>query len=472
MLYDVYRVAPQMPLSVEVKGHWSRAGGYQLRASYRDSWMRRRINLHNITLIGSTALIEKPAGMDDVSYLSNDRELLQLDPMQRKTYQLFLLMARMYNMSLEVRFRKTWGQLLPNGSWSGVMGHIISGEADFAICPIRFVTERHRYIQYTPALHTQFIHFLFRHPRHNSIRNIFFEPLSTEVWWCVLFLMVGSGLLLVLHVRQERRLQQPVGQAIDRPVSFVWFIMLETYLQQGPATNQFQLQSTRLLISASCIFSFMLMQFYGAFIVGSLLSDMPRSIVNLQALFESELEIGMEDIAYNFELFTNTSNQLVRDVYSHRICRNRPPNILSIEEGAQRIKRGGFAFHTAIDRLYRLLNELLDERLFCELQEIMFSPPYLGASIMPKNSPWREHLNFAILYMGETGLIGYNDRIWTVHRPDCTLFKDSEVEVDLKHFAPALFTLILAMLVSASVFMLELFFSWLKAPTKKPAARE
>lgn len=284
--------------------------------------------------------------------------------------------------------------------------------------------------------------------------------------------MVGSALLLVLHVRQERRLQQPVGQAIDPPVSFVWFTMLETYLQQGPATNQFQLQSTRLLISASCIFSFMLMQFYGAFIVGSLLSDMPRSIVNLQALYESELEIGMEDIAYNFELFTNTSNQLVRDVYSHRICRNRPPNILSIEEGAQRIKRGGFAFHTAIDRLYRLLNELLDERLFCELQEIMFSPPYLGASIMPKNSPWREHLNFAILYMGETGLIGYNDRIWTVHRPDCTLFKDSEVEVDLKHFAPALFTLILAMLVSASVFMLELFFSWLKARTKKPAARE
>ncbi|XP_017962483.1 glutamate receptor 1 [Drosophila navojoa] len=472
LLYDVYRLGQQTPLMVELKGHWSRAEGYQLLASFGDSWMRRRRNLHNITLIGSTALIEKPADMDDLSYLGNDRELLQLDPMQRKTYQLFLLMGRMYNMSLEVLFRDTWGQLLPNGSWSGVMGHIVSGEAHFSVCPIRFVTERNHYIQYTPPLHTQFIHFLFRHPRRNSIRNIFFEPLSTEVWWCVLGLMVGSALLLVLHMRQERRLLQPAGQAMERPVSFAWFTILETYLQQGPAADQFRLPSTRLLISASCIFSFMLMQFYGAFIVGSLLSDSPRSIVNLQALYESDLEIGMEDIAYNFELFTNTTNQLVRDVYSQRICRTRPPNILSIEEGAQRIRRGGFAFHTAIDRLYRLLSELLDERLFCELQEIMFSPPYLGASILAKSSPWREHLNHAILYLSETGLIAYNDRLWSMPRPDCTLFKDAEVEVDLKHFAPALFTLLLAMLVSASVFLLELLCGYLKARAKQQASRK
>ncbi|XP_030559134.1 glutamate receptor 1 [Drosophila novamexicana] len=472
LLYDVYRVGQDTPLRVEPKGQWSPAAGYKLWDNFSGSWLRRRSNLGNITLIGSTALIEKPAGMDDLSYLSNNKDLLQLDPMQRKTFQLFLLMGRMYNLSLEVRFRETWGQLLPNGSWTGVMGHVTSGEVHFAVCPIRFVTERHRYIQYTPALHTQLIHFLFRHPRHSSIRNIFFEPLSTQVWWCVLALVVGSGMLLLLHVRQELRLQQQqqhLAQPVERQMSFVWFTMLETFLQQGPSTGQFQLPSTKILISASCIFSFMLMQFYGAFIVGSLLSDTPRSIVNLQALYESTLEIGMEDIAYNYELFTNTTNQLVRNVYSKRICRDRQHNILSIEEGAKRIKHGGFAFHTAIDRLYRLLNELLDERLFCELQEIMFSPPYLGASVLPKSSPWREHLNHAVLYLGETGLIGYNDKMWTVPRPDCTLFKDAEVEVDLKHFAPALFTLVLAMLVSSTVFLLELLLDWLKARAKATA---
>jgi len=151
------------------------------------------------------------------------------------------------------------------------------------------------------------IHFLFRHPRRSHIRNIFFEPLSNQVWWCVLVLVTGSTLLLLIHVRQERMLSH-----MDNRLSFVWFTMLETYLQQGPANEIFRLFSTRLLISFSCIFSFMLMQFYGAFIVGSLLSESSRSIVNLQALYDSNLAIGMENISYNFPIFTNTSNQLVK----------------------------------------------------------------------------------------------------------------------------------------------------------------
>lgn len=42
--------------------------------------------------------------MDDLSYLRNNRDLLQLDPMQRKTYQLFLLVGSMYNMRWEFSY--------------------------------------------------------------------------------------------------------------------------------------------------------------------------------------------------------------------------------------------------------------------------------------------------------------------------------------------------------------------------------
>ncbi|EDW38152.1 GL12441 [Drosophila persimilis] len=400
---------------------------------------------------------EKPSGYDDMAYLANDKQLLQLDPMQRKTYQLFRLVERMYNLSLAISFTDNWGQQLANGRWSGVMGQITNGEADFAVCPIRFVPERQLHVQYSPVLHTQPIHFLFRHPRHSHIRNIFFEPLSSQVWWCVLVLITFSILLLVLLIRHEA-LQN--GNLVETRVAFVWFTMLETYLQQGPATELFRLMSTRLLISASCIFSFMLMQFYGAFIVGSLLSDSPRSIVNLQALFESNLDIGMENISYNFAVFGNTSGQLVRDVYSKKICRSGEHNVITLEQGAERIIKGRFAFHAAIDRLYRLLLEMrMEEHEFCELQEIMFNPPYAAASVMAKGSPWREHLAHAILHLKATGLMQYNDRLWSVPKPDCSLFKASQVEVDLEHFAPALFALVLAMIASALVFLLELMFS-------------
>lgn len=257
-------------------------------------------------------------------------------------------------------------------------------------------------------------------------------------------------------MRQRQRVEP-----LEKPLTFVWFTMLQTYLQQGPDQQIFKLPSTRLLISICCIFSFMLMQFYGAFIVGSLLSDTPRSIVNLLALYESNLEIGMENISYNFALFTNTTNQLVRDVFTQRICCAGQHNILSIQQGAERIGQGGFAFHAAIDRMYRLLIELLDERRFCELQEIQFNPPYVSGSVLPKGSPWREHLAFAILHLGETGLMQYNDKLWTVPKPDCRMFKAAQVEVGLKQFAPALFALLLAMLCSVAVFLCELLLGWI-----------
>ncbi|KAM8704446.1 hypothetical protein ACLKA7_008968 [Drosophila subpalustris] len=469
LLYDVYREGQQAPLQVESKGEWSLAAGYRLWPKFKNCWMRRRSNLNHITLIGSTALTEKPPGYDDLSYLGNDRQLLQLDPMQRKTFQLFKLMEQMFNLSLDVRFTDNWGSLQPNGSWSGVMGQITSGEAHFALCPMQFVPDRQRYVQYSPVLHTQPINFLFRHPRRNSIRNIFFEPLSTQVWWCVLALVVCSTLLLPLHVNLERRQhtlqrQLPAGEG---KVAFVWFTVLETYLQQGPASDLFHLPSTRLLISASCLFSFMLMQFYGAFIVSSMLSDAPRSIVSLQALYESSLDIGMEDIAYNYPIFINTTNQLVRKVYSQRICngngnrRGKQQNILDIRQGAERIREGGFAFHAAVDRIDRLLIDLLDQQQFCELQEIMFNPPYVTSSVLAKSSPWREHLAQAVLRLGETGLKQYNDRLWTVSKPDCTLIKSMQVEVDLKHFAPALFILLLAMFASFGVFLVEILLGWI-----------
>ncbi|XP_070073610.1 glutamate [NMDA] receptor subunit 1 isoform X2 [Drosophila takahashii] len=356
-----------------------------------------------------------------------------------------------------MRFTDKWGDLLENGSWSGVMGQVTSRAADFAVCPVRLLPDRQPYVQYSAVLHIQDIHFLFRHPRRSHIRNIFFEPLSTQVWWCVLVLVSASTLLLLIHVRQERRLSH-----LDNRLSFVWFTMLETYLQQGPATEIFRLFSTRLLISFSCAFSFVLMQFYGAFIVGSLLSESSRSIVSLKALYDSNMALGMENISYNFPIFTDTRNQLVRDVYEKKICKSGEHNVLTLQQGAERIIQGRFAFHSAIDRMYRQLLDLkMDEGEFCDLQKIIFNPPYDAASVMPKGSPWREHLAHALLVLRTSGLMQYNEKKWMVPRPDCSLFRAQAAEVDLEHFAPALLALALAMMASALVFLLELFLHWL-----------
>ena len=47
----------------------------------------------------------------------------------------------------------------------------------------------------------------------------------------------------------------------------------------------------------------MLYQFYSASVVGSLLAVPPRFITTPQALLESTLDMGAEDIAYNYDFF-------------------------------------------------------------------------------------------------------------------------------------------------------------------------
>lgn len=120
LFYDVYRISRQAntPLIIEKKGLWTHSGGYQKFGNFKNTWVIRRRNFLNITLIGSTVvgclpntsprslttylqipqLTEKPPGFGDMEYLADDKQLQQLDPMQRKTYQLFQLVERMFNL--------------------------------------------------------------------------------------------------------------------------------------------------------------------------------------------------------------------------------------------------------------------------------------------------------------------------------------------------------------------------------------
>lgn len=56
------------------------------------------------------------------------------------------------------------------------------------------------------------------------------------------------------------------------------------------------------------LWGLMLYQFYSASVVGSLLAKKPRWINTLKDLADSSLEIGIEDIAYNYDFFAVTEN--------------------------------------------------------------------------------------------------------------------------------------------------------------------
>uniref|UniRef100_A0A1A9YUD1 Ionotropic receptor 75a N-terminal domain-containing protein n=1 Tax=Glossina morsitans morsitans TaxID=37546 RepID=A0A1A9YUD1_GLOMM len=303
-LYDVYKILPDFPVTIEIKGNWSLQKGLIIDHKFNYGFMARRTNFQNISINVATVLHDKPKHFANYTFLSNNQDWKELDPMPRQVYGLMRPMEDLYN------FRAN---------------------------------------------------FILRHPRHVSIRNVYLAPLAVRVWWCVLALIILTIVLLVIQIRQEykrRSEHHEQSQQLEKHVDFAMLVAAEALLMQGPPSEIFHLISSRTLIATVCVFVFILMEFYNGYIVGSLLAESPRTLTTLEALYNSNLELGMEDIQYNYNIFKNSSSQLMHIIYKERILGangKSHTNILPLEQGINRIAQGGFAFHMSIDRAYRLL---------------------------------------------------------------------------------------------------------------------
>ncbi|XP_067620038.1 ionotropic receptor 75a-like [Eurosta solidaginis] len=463
-LFDIYKIHPHV-LEIEEKGYWSASEGVQLKQRFYRSFIVRRRNLKGLQLRGGIVLREQPDNIDKLDYLKSS-DFKSLDTMQRKTYQLMRLLEPMLNMSFVTYVSPLWDAFLPNGSRGGVLGMILSGDIEFSLCPMQYLSNRVKLVRATSYVNIEHIFFIFRHPRHNDIRNIFFEPFAYDVWYAVVAVIVLTTFLLLLHLRHENRFSLNSNRHFQYRIDYALLSIVEAFVMQGPDNNAFAATSTRMLIFFFSVFSIFLQQFYGACIVGSLLTIPPRTITDIESLYNSSLEMGMENIPYMKGFFENSNLPIIHEIYNRRICKDRERHILAIEEGARRIKTGGFAFHVSSNRMYFLLKDILNENEFCDLQEISCFPPALTGISVGKLSPFSDYIASAVIKWHTTGLLQHNENRWRVPRIDCSLNDHREVDVDLEHFLPALLLLFSSMLFSVGALVFEIICNKLMHNTK------
>ncbi|XP_061395061.1 glutamate receptor 1-like [Musca vetustissima] len=478
-LYDIYKICYKCNddnLLVEYKGNWSMENGLMAEQRFKIPFVLRRNNFRNSTVNVAAAILNYSPSLNMTmsEYLNDNKHYLQNDFMQRKTYQLMAITQDVYNYSFQLHIKDGWG-IFNNGTWTGVIGLMTNKDVEFSLSPLRYMIDRLHVVSYTPVVHVELVRFLLRHPKRTSIRNIFFEPLAVNVWWCVLALIIITGILLGIHIHTEYQLYwklkmlQPHERVAtfyqrgpEHKLDFVVLTILETAFMQGPAPEQFHANSTRLLLTSVSVFAILLMQFYGGYIVGTLLSETPRTITTLEALYNSTMEIGMEDVSYNYDIFNLSQNQVAQKIFKTRICKNGKRNIVTLEDGLQRIAKGGFALHVSLNRAYQLLTDMLTQSQFCELQEITFNNPFVTAIGTSKTTPYLKYLKTAVLKFRESGVMRYNELVWKLPKIDCAALAKDDVEVDLEHFAPVCVFLAFAIMISIWIFMLELIYKRMK----------
>lgn len=263
------------------------------------------------------------------------------------------------------------------------MGFFIRNEADVSVSPMRVLIPRLGSVEYTIVTFKAKILLIFRHPKSTYLRNIFLEPFEKTVWFIVaLTLIVIAVLMFSIHLclKDDKLLEG---------FSFSFVFAVGIFCLQGFHDN-IRGFSTKAVITMSLFLSFILFQFYSAFIVSSLLTEPTKTIKTVRDFTKSNLKGGSEDLQYNRDYFEKSTDENVKMFYKMKIQQKTGLNYFDAKDGLKKIKEGDFGFNVDTSVAYKYLAENLNQREICELQEIWLFPISPVTCPLKKGSPFLE----------------------------------------------------------------------------------
>lgn len=204
------------------------------------------------------------------------------------------------------RFQRQGFGLAHTDRWSMIM--LTSQSFRFLCRPnVRFylsfiVTKKHRndiisgleLIDYVDTIAPFRGYFIFRFPNLSTVKNIYVLPFSRVVWLCLGACAIVCIITTFFIMRSEASL---VKDTQKRSVMDVSFMICSIICQMGSELEA-RLASTRIFIFFSFVTFIFVYTSYTANIV-ALLQTPTKSIQTLEDLYNSKLELGVEDNLYN-----------------------------------------------------------------------------------------------------------------------------------------------------------------------------
>lgn len=331
--------------------------------------------------------------------------------------------------------------------------------------------------------------FIFRHPENVDALKVFLSPFEQKVWCLILLtaLMIVFGMHGAFKLEMEKFVQDQLNEiGNDRSYSNCIIIVFGYLFQQGGKSdyrNKMNLKSKKysgysgvpLLISSRLftftilLFSIMIYQFYGSFIVGSLLTDSPNTITTVKRLLESNLYTYVDEVPYILDNFKRVKEKSAVQLFNKVMAQSNV--FIPVSKGVMVIKRGD-VFHTDASYTYLLLKckilsqlqfgiqlsiilAVLTDHEICSLQEIQYQEKLQCGPGLPVKSHLREWIKVSIRKIQETGLMAYNWKIWMGHKPKCENNDLDVIPVDIVHFSSAIYGLAIGMQISFGFFVAE-----------------
>nr|QGW45456.1 ionotropic receptor 75f [Bradysia odoriphaga] len=436
-------------------GSWNKISGLVMNES--NTKFDRRHNLEGLTFFAAITIPLLPPNKTFIEHIySDDPRYLYMDNMSKGNMRVFEILSEMYNFKMTIRRATVWGRI-KNNSWNGVVGLLNRSEIDMAISGLRW--ESDRYGVYEPTTNSFYVQilFIFRHPKTVDVLNIFLSPFVWKVWLLIVLVGIVTSILIRNFLLLENRLSaksEIIATTSNDDSYFNSFLSMFGILFQQGCTDNPSFISTRIFTLTYCIFSLVIFQFYGSFIVSSLLNEAPKTIKTMRQLLNSRLDFAMDELPYVQDIFSHVFEESALEMYNKIM--KQPIPFLPLFTGLDLVKKGSLAFNTDGISAYAILKTSLTDDELCELQQIKYVGKIPTGPGVPKMSPLRELIKIGIRKLHETGLIAHVWKTWISHLPKCQRSDVDVVPVDMIHFSSALYVLGFGMQLSITLFIGEL----------------
>ncbi|KAF5300902.1 hypothetical protein FQR65_LT09065 [Abscondita terminalis] len=463
-ILDIYNPSYKNGGQLVIKeiGNYSDSEGFHLLTTHNKYFDRK--NMSGV-LFKSAVVVKKfhKLTIPLNQYLSNDNDRSH-NTFNRFHNNVVENCEDFFNFEVNKTVVNSWGYQQLNREVDGMLKLLKEKLIDFGSAPLLFKPYRLKLIDYGYGTWVLDSAFIFRHPKNTaSSYELYLRPLQTNVWICTSFALILIIMILRFIVTNEKNTldSNEESNVADSSWSFLVIYSIGELCQQGFSYIP-SLASGRIVIMTVLIFFFLIYQFYSASIVSFLLMEPPRSINTLSDLLKSHLKAGCEDSLYDKDYIATTTDPVAIELYNKKMKGdNDNPSFLPARKGLDKVKDGGFAFHTQTATAYPIIESQFPEKAICELAEVKMYATQTLYMTLPKKSPLKEMFNYCMFHQMEVGVLNRLRKHWDAHKPQCVDHTPYlEIEVGLNESYWALILLSIGMLCADNKFFYETY-HWL-----------
>ncbi|XP_075243504.1 glutamate receptor ionotropic, NMDA 1-like isoform X2 [Convolutriloba macropyga] len=299
--------------------------------------------------------------------------------------------------------------------WTGIVGELLSGEADLAVAHLTIDNERAQVIDFSNPFKHQGLSIMVKKKDTTSNLASFVQPFE-YLLWLLIFLSVHVVAFIIylldkfspfgnINVTKDSTMDD--SMTLPSALWFAWGVLLNSGIGEG-TPNSF---SARVLGMVWAGFAMVVVASYTANLAAFLVLDRPES--EISGINDARMRNPSEKYKFGTVIGGATEAYFKRKVEMSNMYRHMIQNsYMNSADAIQAIRNGSlqaFIWDSAV-----LDYEISKD---CSLMTVgeLFHRSGFGVG-MPKNSPWREDISKAVLAFHEDGSLEGLDSDWVNYR--------------------------------------------------------